>query len=58
MQRCLKLWKTEATEEEGVGVGGGGAVLLVILSEDGCQDVLRGLSSLSDDGFKKKKKQQ
>lgn len=39
----------------GLGVGGGG-FLLVILSEDGCQDVLRGLSSFANDGFKRGKK--
>lgn len=53
VQRCLKLWKTETPGEGGVG---GGGVLLVILSEDGCQDALRGSSSFADDGFKKGEK--
>lgn len=39
------------------GWGAGGWFLLVISSEDGCQDVLRGQPNLSDGGLKKMKKQ-
>lgn len=58
--RCFNACATllEALENgdtRGGGVGGGG-VLLVILSEDGCQDALRGSSSFADDGFKKGEK--
>lgn len=55
--RCFNACATllEALEN-GDTRGGGGGFLLLILSEDGCQDVLRGLSSFANDGFKRGKK--